>query len=121
MQWTERREGKEVTLQRGGGKKREEGKFELLHSNKTVLHGVGNKMLKILFPCIVLIASSVNSNGCDKEFGSENNDLCVVKKSSGLNKEQQQHSWPSKAVRQVRGRLGNHLAGYMMALTFSMR
>ena len=32
-----------------------------------------------------------------------------------------QKDFPSKAVRYIRGRLGNHLSGYMFALTIKLR
>ena len=32
-----------------------------------------------------------------------------------------QKAFPSKAVRYIRGRLGNHLSGYMFALTIKLR
>ena len=50
---------------------------------------------------------------CDKDQC----DPCNVKS----NQEEGQKALPSKAVRYIRGRLGNHLSGYMFALTIKLR
>ncbi len=55
-----------------------------------------------------------NSNG----IPGIDDDLCITKDAVS---EEESTTFPTKAVRHIRGRLGNHLAGYMMALTLSMR
>ena len=50
---------------------------------------------------------------CEKD----QRDTCNV-----MSKKEEGHTaFPSKAVRYIRGRLGNHLSGYMFALTIKLR
>ena len=67
-----------------------------------------------LFILLLITFVGCEENGCEK-FDDE---LCISRGSEVGVKVAK--SVPSKAVRHVRGRLGNHLAGYMMALTFSL-
>ena len=50
---------------------------------------------------------------CEKD----QTDQCNVKPNTNEGKK----DFPSKAVRYIRGRLGNHLSGYMFALTIKLR
>ena len=49
--------------------------------------------------------------------GKDQTDQCNV----NSNMVDGQKKFPTKAVRYIRGRLGNHLSGYMFALTIKLR
>ena len=61
-----------------------------------------------------------DSDIVDSPFCEKNqDDQCNFK--SNAEEEEGHKAFPSKAVRYIRGRLGNHLSGYMFALTIKLR
>ena len=79
-------------------------------------------------PLMAIILLAKLSQCCDTDDDSDIGDGPFCEKSQDeqcnfkSNTEEEGHkAFPSKAVRYIRGRLGNHLSGYMFALTIKLR
>jgi hypothetical protein len=75
-----------------------------------------NKLLLFLgSAAAALVAVVSSSSGCEEGRTLSSDPVDFFQRSASEN------VFPSKVVRYIRGRLGNHMAGYMFALTLSLR